>query len=128
MKTILFHARRLALVALLVALPAVLVSALADSQRMQTSSLRMKSDTLKPFVRRVEVPQLKVHMLSSPLPVEISQQGRQLCIKSRYNQLLPIYTANGTYYSSLRLTKGTNWLTGLPRGAYMINNRRYTIN
>ena len=67
-------------------------------------------------------------MMTSPLPVEIKQQGRQLCIKSQYNQLLPIYTANGTFYSSMRLTKGTNWLTGLPRGAYMINNRRYTIN
>lgn len=79
-------------------------------------------------MRRSEVFQLHGRMMSSPLPVEISQQGRQLCIKSNYVQLLPIYTASGTYYSSLRLTKGTNWLSGLPRGAYMINNRRYTIN
>lgn len=67
-------------------------------------------------------------MMSSPLPVTIRQQGRQLCVTSRYNQLLPVYSANGTYYSAFRLAKGTNWLTGLPRGRYIINNKRYVIN
>jgi hypothetical protein len=67
-------------------------------------------------------------MMSSPLPVTIHQQGRQLCVTSRYNQLLPVYSANGTYYSAFRLAKGTNWLTGLPRGGYIINNKRYVIN
>ncbi len=69
-----------------------------------------------------------VPLMSSPLPVTIRQQGRQLCVTSRYNQLLPIYSANGTYYSAFRLAKGTNWLTGLPRGGYIINNKRYVIN
>ena len=89
---------------------------------------RLRPDTLSSIFQRIEVPQLRSRMMTSPLPVEIRQQGRQLCIKSQYNQMLPIYTANGTFYSSMRLTNGTNWLTGLPRGAYMINNRRYTIN
>ena len=99
-----------------------------DNFRQQTSLQRMRTDTIRTMERRVEMPHLRMPMMTSALPVEIRQQGRQLCIKSRYNQLLPIYTASGMLYSSMRLNKGTNWLTGLPRGAYLINNRRYTIN
>lgn len=67
-------------------------------------------------------------MVTSPQPVEIRQQGRYLCVTSRYNQLLPIYSASGSLYSSFRLSKGTNWLSGLPRGSYIINNKKFTIN
>ena len=67
-------------------------------------------------------------MMTSPQPVEIRQQGRNLCVTSRYNQLLPIYSSSGILYSSFRLAKGTNWLSGLPRGAYIINNQKYIIN
>jgi len=118
----------LALFTMLVVIFPLKTSAATDNQRSVTTSQRMRFDTLQHMVRRLEMPQLRSRMLTSPLPVEIRQQGRQLCIKSQYNQLLPIYTASGTYYSSMRLAKGTNWLTGLPRGAYMINNHRYTIN
>ena len=76
----------------------------------------------------VDMPNLRHRMMTSPAPVEIHQQGRHLCITSRYAQLLPVYNASGTLYSSFRLTKGTNWLSGLPRGSYFINNRKFTIN
>lgn len=66
-------------------------------------------------------------MMTSPLPVSIRQQGRQLCVQSRYNQLLPVYTENGTFYTAVRLSKGTNWISGLPKGSYLINNRKFTI-
>lgn len=114
--------------AMLALMPVMPIWADVNQKQQSTNHYRMRPDTIRPISQRVEVPQLHVRMMTSPLPVEIKQQGRQLCIKSQYNQMLPIYTANGTLYSSMRLTKGTNWLTGLPRGAYMINNQRYTIN
>lgn len=75
-----------------------------------------------------EFPDFRHRMMTSPQPVEIRQQGRNLCVTSRYNQLLPIYTSSGALYSSFRLSKGTNWLSGLPRGSYIINNKKFTIN
>ena len=41
---------------------------------------------------------------------------------------LTIYTNSGVLYLTARLNKGTNWLGGLPRGRYFINNRPITIN
>ncbi|MCR4993994.1 MAG: hypothetical protein K6A32_01220 [Bacteroidales bacterium] len=92
-----------------------------DSTRIQSARI------LQPTVRR-ELPDIRHQMLTSPQPVEIRQQGRNLCVTSRYNQLLPVYTANGSLYSSFRINKGTNWLSGLPRGSYIINHQKYTIN
>lgn len=128
MNALFIHIKRLALTLVVVVASAWFGTLAADEMRQTIQVPRQHPDTLLPLARRTEVPQLPSRMMTSPLPVEIMQQGRQLRIKSRYNQLLPIYTASGTYYSSMRLSKGTNWLTGLPRGAYMINNRRYTIN
>ena len=75
-----------------------------------------------------ETPAIRSRMMSSSLPVDIKQQGRYLCVTSRYSQLLPVYRTNGTLYTAFRITKGTNWLSGLPMGAYYINTRRFTIN
>lgn len=102
-------------------------SATADTQRRDSTSRR-------PFVNEIRVstssdlPNLRHRMLTSAIPVEIRQQGRHLCVTSRQAQLLPIYSSSGTLYSSFRLSKGTNWLSGLPRGSYFINNRKITIN
>ena len=74
-----------------------------------------------------EVQGMHSRMVSSSLPVQIRQQGRQLCVQTRYNQLLPVYRADGSFYTAFRLSKGTNWLNGLPKGTYIINNRRFTI-
>ena len=49
-------------------------------------------------------------------------------IQSDRSQLLPIYNQNGVLYLTARLNKGKNWLGGLPRGRYFINNRPITIN
>ena len=67
-------------------------------------------------------------MNTSAYPVQISVTGRVVQIQSDRNQLLPIYTHNGVLYLTARLNKGTNWLGGLPRGHYFINNRPITIN
>ena len=71
---------------------------------------------------------LQRSMSLSAFPVELKQMGRALRIKSNYNQILPIYTENGVLYMAMRLTRGINWLNGLPRGKYFINNHPITIN
>jgi len=67
-------------------------------------------------------------MNTSAYPVQISVTGRAVQIQSDHNQILPIYTGNGVLYLIARLNKGSNWLGGLPRGRYFINNRPITIN
>jgi len=66
-------------------------------------------------------------MSTSAFPVQINVMGRFLQIQSDRGQLLPIYTQGGALYLTARLNKGTNWLGGLPRGRYFINNRPITI-
>jgi len=67
-------------------------------------------------------------MSSSAFPVQMQVSGRSVRVVSDHNQILPIYTHSGAFYMAMRLTKGTNWLTGLPRGRYFINNRPIRIN
>ena len=93
----------------------------ATAQPQRTDSLT-QSKTLSS-----EPNEMRGRMMTSPLPVTLRQQGRQICVQSRYNQLLPIYTEGGTFYTAFRLSKGTNWITGLPKGTYLINNRKFTI-
>ena len=67
-------------------------------------------------------------MNTSAYPVKIMVSGRTVQIQSDHNQILPIYTHSGVLYLTTRLNKGTNWLGGLPKGRYFINNRPITIN
>jgi len=67
-------------------------------------------------------------MSCSTFPVKIHTSGRAVQIQSDHNQILPIYTRAGAFYMAVRLTKGVNWLNGLPRGNYFINNRPISIN
>ena len=67
-------------------------------------------------------------MSTSAYPVQMLVVGRAVRVQSPENQVLPIYTATGGFYMVMRLTKGTNWLNGLPKGRYFINNRTITIN
>lgn len=97
----------------------------AEGQRPDSTTRRSLSQMRLSDAR--ELPDMRHRMLTSAQPVEIRQQGRFLCVTSNYAQLLPIYRASGTLYSSFRLSKGTNWLSGLPRGSYVINNRKFTI-
>ena len=66
-------------------------------------------------------------MSTSAYPVRIETHGRVVMIHSDHVQLLPIYTRGGVLKMTLRLKKGTNWLSGLPRGNYFINNRPVAI-
>ena len=124
--------KRLVLCALLSFVAACFISLQAAPdltiQRRDSLQLQRRNADILQGQSRHEFPDIRHRMMSSPQPVEIRQQGRNLCVTSRYNQLLPIYNASGSLYSSFRLSKGTNWLSGLPRGSYIINNKRFTIN
>ncbi|MBO4905531.1 MAG: hypothetical protein J5486_00655 [Bacteroidaceae bacterium] len=85
------------------------------------------SDSTIHVVRKLEMPTMQQRVMNSAKPVTLTQQGRRLCVFSRYEQLLPIYRADGTFYQAVRLTKGTTWINGLPRGRYIINSKEYTI-
>lgn len=97
------------------------------AERKRKIFARRKADTLVVAVSNPEIPSIR-KMISSAFPVQISVSGRAVQILSEHNQLLPIYNGNGVLYLTARLNKGTNWLGGLPRGHYFINNRPITIN
>lgn len=119
---------RRCLLATLLAGVAYFVSAEARAASAQGLQHIQKRDTVVQRKLTPEVSEMRSRMMSSALPVDIRQQGRHLCVTSRGNQLLPVYRTNGTLYTAFRISKGTNWLSGLPKGAYYINNRRFTIN
>ena len=97
------------------------------AERKRKIFARHKTDTLVVAVPNPEIPSSR-KMNTSAFPVQITVMGRAVQIQSDYNQLLPIYTGNGVLFLTARLNKGTNWLGGLPRGRYFINNRPLTIN
>ena len=66
-------------------------------------------------------------MSTSTYPVRIEVHARAVMLHSDHVQLLPIYTRGGVLKMTLRLNKGTNWLSGLPRGNYFINNRPVAV-
>lgn len=87
---------------------------------------RAKADTLQQRTSTKDM-RLGRKMSTSAYPVKIETHGRVVMIHSDYVQLLPIYTRGGVLKMTLRLEKGTNWLNGLPRGNYFINNRPVTV-
>ena len=66
-------------------------------------------------------------MARSLYPVELKVKGSSLRVVSKHEQVLPIYTKSGTLYLAMQLNPGVNWLSGLPRGRYRINNRTINI-
>lgn len=86
-----------------------------------------KKDTIRVEHRIAEQPSMRTAMSMSLYPVKIETKGRLVCIQSDHEQLLPIYNSTGTLYMAMRLRKGTNWLNGLPRGRYLINNQPVTV-
>ena len=113
------------LLALALAL-AVSLTAEGSVRKRKVRTHRAPDTLVVPYVP----PELNIgsRMSTSIFPVKITVIGRAVQIQSDHNQLLPIYTHNGVLYLTARLTKGTNWLGGLPRGRYFINNKPITIN
>lgn len=70
---------------------------------------------------------IRTKMLNSTFPVTIQLKGTRLCVISKYVQLLPVYNGKGVFYGMFHLNKGTNWISGLPKGIYYVNNRKISI-
>lgn len=66
-------------------------------------------------------------MYHSAFPVKMEVKGMRIKVQSECQQVLPIYTKRGDLFMNVQLTRGTNWLSGLPRGSYRINNRTINI-
>lgn len=111
----------------LLLLVALLCWPVEGALRKRKVQVRRNPDTLVVAIPSPEMP-LSRKMNTSAFPVQISVTGRVVQIQSDRNQLLPIYNQNGVLYLTARLNKGKNWLGGLPKGRYFINNRPITIN
>ena len=101
-----------------------LTATLVMADRQNTRSLARDSLSVD-APRWNEVPSTR--MAQSLYPVELKVKGRSLRVISKYEQILPIYTKGGTLYLAMQLNPGVNWLSGLPRGRYRINNRTINI-
>lgn len=106
---------------------ALVVSMLAANVRAEATEAVAKADSTVRSVSTELTGVMQRRMVQSAFPVTVTMRGNAICVRSKYNQLLPVYTQNGVFYAAFRLTKGTNWLSGLPRGTYIINNQRVTV-
>lgn len=70
---------------------------------------------------------IKNKMASSAFPIKVSVRGKIIRVESNNYQILPIYNKNGVFFSIFRLNKGVNWINGLPKGTYFINNSKIVI-
>ncbi len=111
---------------ILLLLVAVMWLPAGGTLRKRKAQARRNPDSLVVAMPSLEMPSSR-KMSTSASPVQINVTGRVVQIQSDCNQLLPIYTQSGVLYLTARLNKGTNWLGGLPRGRYFINNRPITI-
>lgn len=89
---------------------------------------KAKPDTIPLVTNIVEDMRMQRRMSTSAFPVQLHVNGRLVRIQSDHDQILPIYNQYGVFYMAMRLKKGTNWLSGLPRGSYFINNQLTKIN
>lgn len=115
------------LVVRLIVLSVALLVLLPMGASMRRKRVVAKPDTTS-LVDKIQDLGQTGRMSCSTFPVKIHASGRAVQIQSDHNQILPIYTRTGAFYMVVRLNKGVNWLNGLPRGHYFINNRPITIN
>lgn len=99
----------------------------AEAALKEQTKARVPADTVPLRVRMQDFNQNR-RMISSAYPVKIHVIGRAVQVQSDHSQILPIYTRSGAFYMVARLNKGVNWINGLPRGHYFINNRPVTVN
>lgn len=103
------------------------LTAAAPAGFLHKTERTQKQDTTIRVIQR-DGDRVVTHKMShSAYPVQMSMVGNAVRVESPENQILPIYTHTGTFYLIVRLNKGTNWLNGLPKGRYFINNRLIAI-
>lgn len=112
---------------ILIVVGMMMVLPMAAAFRRQKTVKRVVQDTASVVVRLQDDGRSR-KMSTSAYPVRIQTIGRMVQVQSDYNQILPIYTRSGAFYMAARLNKGMNWIGGLPRGSYFINNRPVTVN
>lgn len=111
----------------------MLVGALLEVTAAAPASFQHKTERTQRQDSTIRVPQkerdrvVSRKMSHSAYPVQMSVVGNAVRVESPESQILPIYTHTGTFYLIVRLNKGTNWLNGLPKGRYFINNRLIAI-
>lgn len=103
------------------------VTAAAPAGFLHKTERTQKQDTTIRVIQRDGDRVVTRKMSHSAYPVQMSMVGNAVRVESPENQILPIYTHTGTFYLIVRLNKGTNWLNGLPKGRYFINNRLIAI-
>lgn len=92
------------------------------------SAVQAKMDSVKHEMSFSEYSHIyKIKRVSSTYPVEIRKKGNSLLVTSKHMQMLPVYKDNGVFYALFRLDKGTNWISGLPKGTYIINNSKIVV-
>lgn len=103
------------------------ITAAAPAGFLHKTERTQKQDTTIRVIQRDGDRSISRKMSYSAYPVQMSMVGNAVRVESPENQILPIYTHTGTFYLIVRLNKGTNWLNGLPKGRYFINNRLIAI-
>lgn len=103
------------------------LTAAAPAGFLHETERTQKQDTTIRVIQRDGDRVVTRKMSHSAYPVQMSMVGNAVRVESPENQILPIYTHTGTFYLIVRLNKGTNWLNGLPKGRYFINNRLIAI-
>ncbi|MBO5171655.1 MAG: hypothetical protein J6B83_01190 [Bacteroidaceae bacterium] len=103
------------------------ITAAAPAGFLHKTERTQKQDTTIRVIQRDGDRSVSRKMSHSAYPVQMSMVGNAVRVESPENQILPIYTHTGTFYLIVRLNKGTNWLNGLPKGRYFINNRLIAI-
>lgn len=119
--------RRIITIALIffIAIQSIASNPTANDRRRKR---QVKPDSIA-LVSNQDISSAARHRMScSARPVQLQVVGRTVKVQSPESQVLPIYNSAGAFYLVMRLNKGTNWLNGLPKGKYYINNRAITIN
>lgn len=103
------------------------VAAAEPAGFLQKDKIAVSRDSVPRPVIREGDKVVRSKMSHSAYPIQLKVVGNSVKVDSPKNQILPIYTHNGSFYLIMRLNKGTNWLNGLPKGRYFINGRLVAI-
>lgn len=106
---------------------ALLETAVASACLQDKTANQQKQDSAIRIAQREGDKAVLRKMSHSAYPVRLKVVGNAVKVESPENQILPIYTHTGAFYLIVRLNKGTNWVNGMPKGNYYINNRLVAI-
>ena len=102
-----------------------MLSAMTATEARADKSVIHRTDSVT--VRSWNEVNARRQQATSAFPVKLQVKGRSLRVQSQHQQVLPIYTQSGSLYMNMQLSRGVNWINGLPRGRYRINNQTIRI-